>query len=88
MRFSKVFQATFLALSKEPGSCSYATHVLKLNGPRISEFEDAILDEDEGLQKRKLCNREKIPQHKRNELNILRSRYVNAIKDVGTSEQK
>ena len=67
---------------------SYATHIVKPTDPRISEFKDAIKAEDDGLEQRQVFKREIIPLHKRKSLNILRSRYVHAIKNVGTPDQK
>lgn len=66
---------------------SYATHVLQPNVPLLSEFKYAIREEAEGLGKREVFKRETIPLNKRKGLNTLRSRYVNAIKNVGTPDE-
>lgn len=65
---------------------SYATHVIQPNDPRISKFADAIGAEDEGLDQRKVFKQEIIPLKEHKGFNILHSRYVNAIKYVGTPE--
>lgn len=66
----------------------FATHVLQPNDPRISEFKYAIRDEAVGIYKRAVFQLGVIPQHSRKGVHILRSRYVNAIQNVGTPEQK
>ena len=67
---------------------SFGTFVLPSNDPRISEFKEAIAAEDKGLLDRQVFRPEIVPLDQRKGLNILRSRYVHAIKNVGTPDQK
>lgn len=66
----------------------YTTHVLPPNDSRVSGFKDATIEEDENLEKREVLKSEKTPLRKRKDLNIFRSRYVHAIKNVRTPEEK
>ena len=73
---------------KEKNVSSFGTFVLPPGDPRVVEFKEAMRAEDEGLESRDVFRREIVPQHKRKGLNILRSRYVHAIKNVGMPDQK
>lgn len=66
---------------------SYATVVLKPGDIRISTFGQAIDKEVRDLEDLKVFQRVIIPKDQRRGLNILRYRYVFAIKNIGTAEE-
>jgi hypothetical protein len=64
------------------------TEVLSSKYPQSSDFREAILEEDRGLSEKSVFEEHVVPQHHRDGLQILKSRYVLAFKNVGTANQQ
>jgi Reverse transcriptase (RNA-dependent DNA polymerase) len=64
-----------------------ATEVLTTTDPRRAHFADAIKKEFTGLAEKRVFEERVIPKHARSDLDILKSRYVLAIKNPGTTAE-
>jgi hypothetical protein len=64
-----------------------ATEVLTTTDPRRAHFADAIEKEFTGLADKRVFEDRVIPKHARSDLDILKSRYVLAIKNPGTTAE-
>lgn len=64
-----------------------ATEVLKKKYPRRASFKDAIAAEYKGLSDKQAFREVTIPKDERKNINVLRSRFVLALKHVGTPRE-